>query len=196
MRTGVNLIRRMPALFGTAIRRLAPDRPTAQTRGGRPQNVTRPGRTNIRRYIAISEIGIPGRLANNACPAPRRHSADKRRWASVPAFGRLRPCPATTVVSTGCPAGGSGMGPRRCLPPCWLTFFGHGIRRVVPRPAGERAAGANYPMAGWWLAGCAAAVAVDAVAVMSLLGNGGLELGPLPAIPVAPPPSLAGRVHR
>jgi len=39
---------------------------------------------------------------------------------------------------------------------------------------------------GWWLAACAAAAAaVVAAAGMSVLGNGGLELGPLLAIPVA-----------
>jgi len=64
---------------------------------------------------------------------------------------------------------------------------GHGIRHVMPRPAREQAAGTPYPMPGWWLAACAAAaaMAVVAAAAMSFLGNGGLELGPLLAIPVA-----------
>ncbi len=65
--------------------------------------------------------------------------------------------------------------------------LGHGIRHVVPRPARERAAGPSYRMPGWWLAACAAAatVTVVAAAAVSFLGNGGLELGPLLAVPVA-----------
>jgi hypothetical protein len=57
----------------------------------------------------------------------------------------------------------------------------------MPRSAREQAAGTPDPVPPWWLAACAAAavVVVAAAASLSDLGNGGLMVGPLLAIPIA-----------